>query len=73
MGGLKNETAKKALQRRPDWVIWQAVQGMMPKNRISRYAISRLKIYRGTEHPHHAQKPVPVTVTKTPLKKIGVN
>jgi len=60
MGGLKSETARKALTYRPEEVIWEAVQGMLPKNKVSRYQLSRLKIYKNEKHPHIAQKPISV-------------
>ena len=71
MGGLKSETAKKALKRRPDEVLWMAVQGMLPKNKLSRYQLSHLKIYTGTEHPHKAQKPITIKAAENPLKKLA--
>jgi large subunit ribosomal protein L13 len=42
----------------PEFVITHAVKGMLPKNRLGRQIIKKLKIYKGTEHPHSAQKPV---------------
>jgi large subunit ribosomal protein L13 len=69
MGGLKSETGDKLLKRKPEKVIWLAVQGMMPKNKISRYQLSLLKIVRGAEHEHQAQKPIQVSLKKM-LKKI---
>ncbi len=71
MGGLKSETARKALARRPEDVIWMAVQGMMPKNKLSRYQLSHLKLYKGDKHPHTAQKPLPIRVSYKPLKQLG--
>ncbi len=56
-GGLKAETAKSRLQRRPELVITEAVRGMLPKNRLGRAMIKKLKVYRGSAHPHGAQKP----------------
>lgn len=70
MGGLKNTTAGQMLKDKPERVIWLAAQGMMPKNKLSRYQLSLLKIYKGKEHPHSAQKPVPVSL-KQPLKKLA--
>jgi large subunit ribosomal protein L13 len=57
-GGLKTFTAKTMLEKHPDRVILEAVWGMLPKNTISRKMMSRVKVYRGTAHPHEAQKPV---------------
>ena len=57
-GGLKTFTAKTMLEKHPDRVILEAVWGMLPKNTISRKMMTRVKVYRGTEHPHTAQQPV---------------
>jgi large subunit ribosomal protein L13 len=56
-GGLKAETAKDRLKRKPEAVIKDAVWGMLPKNRLGRAMLKKLKVYRGAEHPHSAQKP----------------
>jgi large subunit ribosomal protein L13 len=56
-GSLKVETARVALDKHPDRVIRAAVWGMLPKNRLRRKLLKKLKIYRGTEHPHEAQQP----------------
>ncbi len=56
-GGLKAETARQRLQRKPEAVIMDAVKGMLPKNRLGRKMLKKLKVYRGPEHPHQAQKP----------------
>jgi len=64
MGGLKSIRADKLLQKDPVKVLWMAVQGMMPKNKLSRYQLSLLKVYKGSEHPHQAQKPFLVNVGK---------
>ena len=58
-GGLKHFTAATMLERHPDRVILEAVWGMLPKNRIARKMMTRVKVYRGAEHPHAAQNPVP--------------
>ncbi len=70
MGGLKSETAGEALARRSDEVIWDAVQGMLPKNKLSRYQLAHLKICKGAEHTHAAQQLTPLDL-KSGLKKIG--
>lgn len=57
MGGLKATTAKKLNQDKPERLIRLAVWGMLPKNRLGRKLIKKLKIYRGAEHPHEAQQP----------------
>jgi large subunit ribosomal protein L13 len=61
-GGLKSETLKERLESKPEEVIRDAVWGMLPKNRLGRTLIKKLKVYRGTEHPHEAQKPEPLSV-----------
>ncbi len=57
MGGLKSTTARKLSQEFPERLIQKAVWGMLPKNRLGRQLIKKLKIYRGTDHPHEAQQP----------------
>lgn len=56
-GGLKKEMAKDLMQNSPERVIISAVRGMLPKNTLGRQQISKLKVYRGPEHPHEAQSP----------------
>jgi len=56
-GSLRSETARERLDRRPDRVIRAAVWGMLPKNRLGRRLLKKLKVYRGPEHPHAAQQP----------------
>jgi large subunit ribosomal protein L13 len=71
MGGLKSESARHALERRPEEVIWEAVQGMLPKNKLSRYQLAHLKIYKGSENPHAAaQKTVALSLKKDLLKRL---
>ena len=55
--GLKQETLGHLLERRPEEVIRRAVKGMLPRNRLARRQITKLKVYAGPEHPHAAQKP----------------
>jgi large subunit ribosomal protein L13 len=59
-GGLKSETARERLAKKPQEVITDAVWGMLPKNRLGRAMIKKLKVYKGGEHPHTAQKPEPM-------------
>lgn len=61
-GGLKSRTLREQLDRRPEEVLRIAVRGMLPKNRLARQQITKLKIYAGPEHPHEAQKPEPLEV-----------
>jgi len=56
-GGLKSTTARVMLDKHPERVIQHAVWGMLPKNRMGRKLIRRLKIYAGDAHPHQAQQP----------------
>jgi large subunit ribosomal protein L13 len=61
-GGIKSETARERLKRAPETVLEAAVWGMLPKGRLGRAMIKKLKVYRGPEHPHEAQKPEVLTV-----------
>ncbi len=58
-GGLKSRVAREVREDDPERMIQQAVKGMLPKNRLSRQLITKLKVYGGAEHPHAAQKPQP--------------
>jgi large subunit ribosomal protein L13 len=62
-GGLKSRTLEEMLDRRPEEVIRLAVKGMLPRNRLARKQITKLKIYAGPEHPHAAQKPEKLEIT----------
>jgi large subunit ribosomal protein L13 len=57
MGGLKSTTARKLNREHPDRMIRLAVWGMLPKNRLGRKLLKKLKVYSGAEHPHEAQQP----------------
>lgn len=57
MGGLKEVTARKMLQEHPERLLYFAVKGMLPKNRLGRKLLKKLKIYTGSKHPHEAQQP----------------
>src|SRR5438132_5593625 len=56
-GGLKSRPLRDELQRRPTEVLRKAVKGMLPRNRLARAQLRKLKIYAGPEHPHQAQAP----------------
>ena len=56
-GGLKTETAKNLLARRPENIVERGVKGMLPKNRLGRKMYKKLFVYAGAEHPHGAQQP----------------
>ncbi|MES2381404.1 MAG: 50S ribosomal protein L13 [Bacteroidota bacterium] len=56
-GGLRTETAKQLLVRRPTYVVEHAIKGMLPKNRLGAELFRNLYVYQGAEHPHAAQQP----------------
>jgi large subunit ribosomal protein L13 len=56
-GGLRTRTLAEQLERRPTEVIRSAVKGMLPRNRLARQQLTKLKVYAGPEHPHGAQNP----------------
>ena len=61
-GGLKTRTLNDMLERRPEEVIRLAVKGMLPRNRLARKQITKLKVYAGPDHPHAAQQPQPMEI-----------
>jgi large subunit ribosomal protein L13 len=61
-GGLRSRTLEEMLQRRPEEVIRLAVKGMLPRTRLGRAQLRKLKVYAGPDHPHAAQKPEPLEV-----------
>ena len=61
-GGIKERTLEEMLARRPEEVIRHAVKGMLPRNRLARKQLTKLKVYAGPEHPHVAQKPTPMEI-----------
>jgi len=62
-GGIRERSAAEMLQIKPEELVRLAVRGMLPKNRLSRKLVTKLKVYAGPEHPHGAQKPQPLTIT----------
>ena len=64
-GGLKSRTLEEMLERRPEEVIRLAVKGMLPRNRLARKQITKLKVYAGPDHPHEAQKPQPMEISSS--------
>lgn len=56
-GGLKEVSAKRMLEKHPERIVQFAVKGMLPKNKLGRRMLKRLKVYPGEEHPHTAQQP----------------
>ncbi len=62
LGGLKSMTARQMLEKKPEDVIKLAVRRMLPKNKLARQQLKKLKVYKGSEHPHQAQMPEPLEV-----------
>jgi large subunit ribosomal protein L13 len=61
-GGLRTRTLGEMLERQPEEVIRRAVKGMLPRNRLARQQLTKLKVYAGPEHPHSAQQPMAMEV-----------
>ena len=61
-GGIRERSAAQMLEEKPEDVVRLAVKGMLPKNRLSRKLVTKLKVYAGSEHPHDAQKPQPLAI-----------
>lgn len=59
-GGLKEKTAEEMRESKPEFIVREAVRRMLPKNRLGRKMLTRLKVYGGPEHPHAAQDPKPL-------------
>ena len=59
-GGLREESFIKLLARRPEAIVEQAVKGMLPKSKLGRQMATKLKVYKGSQHPHLAQQPQPL-------------
>ena len=56
-GGLREEEFRKRIERQPEMVVQDAIEGMLPKSKLGRAMASKLKVYRDNKHPHTAQKP----------------
>lgn len=65
-GGLREVPFDRLVAQRPERVVEQAVRGMLPKNRLGRAMFRKLAVYRGPEHPHAAQNPVPLRLGQVP-------
>jgi large subunit ribosomal protein L13 len=63
-GGLKEKAARFVRAEKPEHMIEEAVWGMLPKNKIGRKMLKKLKVYRGTQHRHQAQKPETLQVSE---------
>ncbi|MGN1099171.1 MAG: 50S ribosomal protein L13 [Christensenellales bacterium] len=57
IGGLKEVQYKRLMETKPEFAVYEAVKGMLPKNAIGRQMITKLRVYKGSEHKHEAQKP----------------
>jgi large subunit ribosomal protein L13 len=62
-GGIRSRTLAEMLDRQPEEVIRKAVKGMLPRNRLARQQLRKLKVYAGEEHPHAAQQPKPLEIS----------
>ncbi len=62
IGGIKEITAEKLLAKNPERMVEMAIRGMLPKNRIGRRMYTKLRVYRGSDHPHQAQQPAAMEV-----------
>ena len=58
VGGLKEIKYSKLMESKPDFAVYEAIRGMLPKSPIGRQMIKKLKVYKGAEHNHQAQKPI---------------
>ena len=63
-GGLRSVPYEELLTKHPERAVEKAVRGMLPKNRLGRQQLKKLKVYAGPEHPHRAQQPVPFEITQ---------
>ena len=61
-GGLKSETYAEKMARKPEQAVMDTIRGMIPKTRLGRAQISKLKVYAGPTHPHSAQNPQPLEI-----------
>ena len=59
-GGLREESFQKLLARRPEKILEEAIKGMLPKSKMGRQMATKLKVYKGADHPHQAQQPQPL-------------
>ena len=71
-GGQRDETAWKLLKRHPERILELAVQRMMPKNKIGRHMLGKLKLYVGSGHPHQAQQPIPLDPKNPTITASGI-
>ena len=64
-GGMKTETFEALQDRIPERIVEKAIKGMLPHNALGRQMFRKLKVYKGSEHPHSAQKPQPLQLTSS--------
>ena len=69
-GGLRSRTAVETWEKRPDQLLKEAVRRMLPKNKLGRQMLTKLRIFTGTEHPHQAQCPKPFPAHLVPDRKV---
>ena len=62
-GGIKSDTARSLRDKAPERLVMHAVRGMLPKNRLGRAMLGKLRVYSGSEHPHAAQRPEPLPLS----------
>jgi large subunit ribosomal protein L13 len=62
LGGLREESFTRLINRKPEKVLEEAIRGMLPKTKLGRAMASKLKVYRGDKHPHAAQQPVALEI-----------
>ena len=70
-GGLRSRTLEEMLDRRPEEVIRKAVKGMLPRTRLGRAQLRKLKVYAGPDHPHAAQQPAPLEIHTPERREAG--
>ncbi|HPR63475.1 MAG TPA: 50S ribosomal protein L13 [Thermoanaerobaculia bacterium] len=63
-GGFKEQTASELMEKHPERIIENAIKGMLPRNRLRAKILKKLKVYKGSAHPHEAQNPEPLTLDK---------
>ena len=68
-GGMKVETFESLQERIPERIVEKAIKGMLPHNALGRQMYRKLKVYKGTEHPHSAQKPQPLQLNPSATAK----
>jgi len=61
-GGIKSETYQESLDKKPAEAVRKSIEGMVPKNRLGSQQMTKLKVYAGDQHPHSAQKPMPLEI-----------